>query len=306
MDPEETIDRTMKIAYLMLVHRNPILLERAVEVLSADEQSAFFVHVDLKSDIGEFSVRLKRSVAMVEPRIAVYWAEFSQVEATMLLIRCALKQSPESEYFILMQGSDYPLRDGIYIRRFFEENYGTEFISMVKMPAPGFPLSKINKFVYPSDKRIRRFLARAMGKLGLAERDYTKYLGGLEAYAGDACWALSRNACEHIIEFSEANPHFEAYFRNAFTSDEVFFHTILGNSAFRARVGRGLLFRDWPSPGNHPEMLNEAHLNFFEAQDEILVHDQFGSGEALFARKFGDGDLRLLDRMDAMIAKKGC
>ena len=179
-----------------------------------------------------------------------------------------------------------------------------EFISLVKMPAPGYPLYKINKLRYPSDKPVRRFASRVLAKLGLAQRDYRKYLGRLEAYAGDACWALSRDACQYIVEFARCNPHVERFFRNTFTSDETFFHTILGNSPFRPRAQRSLLYTDWPTHGDHPAMLNDAHVRFFEEQEKVWVEDQFGSGEALFARKFSDDNLDLLDRIDAMIKRK--
>src|SRR6266849_4959643 len=73
------------------------------------------------------------------------------------IIRQALRSSAKYEYFVFLQGSDYPLRSGTYIQRFLEGNRGCKFISLVKMPAPGYPLSKINKLRYPSDKPDRRF-----------------------------------------------------------------------------------------------------------------------------------------------------
>jgi hypothetical protein len=293
----------MKIAYLMLTHKNPRLLKRAIEALSS-ESCAFFIHIDLKSDIREFSGIGGKHIFVSEERMPVYWGEFSQVEATIRLIRQALGSSAKYDYFVLLHGSDYPLRSSGYIQRFLEENRGCEFMSMVKMPAPGYPLSKINKLRYPSDKPVRRFASRALAKLGLVQRDYRKYLGRLEPYAGDACWVLSRDACHYILEFAERNPQVETYFRNTFTSDEMFFHTILGNSPFISRTRSSLLYTDWSIPGAHPKMFNDAHITFFEQQQKVWVEDQSGSGEALFARKFSDERLDLLDRIDAMIDRK--
>jgi len=293
----------MEIAYLMLAHRNPLLLKRAIGVLSS-ECCAFFIHIDLKTDIRGFSCIGGKNIFWSEQRIPVYWGEFSQVEATLRLMRQALGSSARYDYFIFLQGSDYPLRSSRYIQEFLEENSGGEFMSLVKMPAPGYPLSKINKLRYPSDKPVRRFASRALAKLGLAQRDYRKSLGRLEAYSGDACWALSRDACAYIVEFAGCNPHVERYFRNTFTSDEMFFHTALGNSPLGPRIRRGLLYRDWPIPGAHPAMLNEAHVTFFERQERVWIEDQFGSGEALFARKFSDDRLDLLQRIDDMIDRK--
>lgn len=293
----------MKIAYLILTHNNPNLLRRVIAALSS-ESCAFFIHIDLKADIHEFSVIGGKNIFLSEQRLPVYWGDFSQVEATMRLMRQALDSSARYDYFVFLQGSDYPLRCSKYIEQFLERNSNWEFMSLVKMPAPGYPLSKINKLRYPSDKPVRRFASRALGKVGLARRDYRKYLGSLKAYSGDACWALSRDACAYILEFAGCNPHVDRYFRNTFTSDEMFFHTILGNSSLVPRARRGLLYRDWPIPGAHPAMLNDAHITFFEQQEKVWVEDQFGSGEALFARKFSDDRLDLVQRIDDMIDRK--
>lgn len=294
----------MKIAYLILTHANPHLLKRAIGALSS-ERCAFFIHIDLKTDIRKFSGIGGKNIFLSARRMPVYWAEFSQVEATIQLMRQALSSSAKYDYFVFLQGSDYPLRCSGYIEEFLERNSDWEFMSVVKMPAPGYPLSKINKLRYPSDKPVRRFASRALAKLGLARRDYRKYLGSLEAYAGDACWALSRDACAYILEFAASNPQVERYFRNTFSPDEMFFHTILGNSPFRPRARRGLLYRDWPVPGAHPDMLTDAHITFFEQQEKVCVEDQFGSGEVLFARKFSDDRLDLLQRIDQMMVRKG-
>ena len=64
------------------------------------------------------------------------------------------------------------------------------------------------------------------------------------------------------------------------------------------------MYRDWPTPGAHPAMLDDAHIRFFEGQEKVCVEDQFGSGETLFARKFSDDRLELLRRIDDMIDRK--
>jgi hypothetical protein len=294
----------MKIAYLMLVHSNPQLQKRAIETLSC-EGCSFFIHVDSKTDIQQFAGIGGEHVTFAEPRIPVYWGEFSVVEATMLLIRQALACPEGYDYFVFLQGSDYPLRSGKYIRRFFAKNRGLEFLSMVRMPAPGYPLSKIEAFRYPSGRPLLRFAARALGRLGLARRDYRRHLAGLEPYAGDASWSLSREACRYIVEFAVQNPRVGAYFQNTFSApDEMFFHTILGNSPFRPRCRRTLFYRDYPPALSHPALLTEKHVQFFESQERVWVEDEWGSGEVLFARKFSDQTLNVIDRMDEMIRRE--
>ena len=295
----------VKIAYLVFAYKNPQLLQRAIEALSG-EDCEFFIHIDQKSDIKEFSGIEGRNVFFSEKRLPVYWGEFSGVQAILLLLRQALERSQNCDYLVLLSGSEYPLRGREYIHAFLEANRGGEFISTVKMPneAAGKPISRINTLRIQSHKPVRRFAVRALAKLGLAQRDYRKYLGSLEPYAGSTWWALTRDACQYLSEFVERNRHVEEYFQSVFAPEEAFFHTILGNSAFHSRTRRNLLYEDWFARGGHPEMIDEHHIALFESQQKVFLDDVFGSGEALFARKFSDDRLDLIQRVDAMILQK--
>jgi hypothetical protein len=295
----------MKTAYLVFAYKNPKLLERAIERLSS-ENCAFFIHIDKKFDIEEFSNIDGENVFFSEERVPVYWAEFSGIQAILLLLRQALRGPQSFDYFALLSGSEYPIRSRQYIEGFLEQNRGLEFINIVKMPsdAAGKPISRINTLRFQSIKPLRRFATRAMAKIGLAQRDYKKYLGSLEPYAGNTWWALSSDACKYIVEFVERNPRFEEFFQNVFAPEETFFHTILGNSPFRARVRRNLVYEDWSAQGAHPEMIGDRHIQFFEAHEKVEINDVYGSGELLFARKFSDNHMGLLDRVDEMISRK--
>jgi len=295
----------MKLAYLILVHKNPLLLERAIRTLSI-EDSAFFIHVDKKASIQPFSGLAGDNVFLHEPRLSVCWGEFSQVEATIRLISKALGSTVKYDYFTFLQGSDYPLRSAHYIRKFLEEHRGSEFMNLLKIPGPGYPLSKINTLRYSSDLPIRRFFSRGLAALGY-QRNYMNSLKGLDAYAGQAYWTLSREACEYILEFDARSPHIKQYFKDAFTSDEMYFHTILGNSPLKNRIRRSIAFVDpnWSITGDLRHMVKIEHIKYFESQQRTWTSDEWGAGEVLFARKFSDDTLDLIDRIDAMIRQKG-
>jgi len=292
----------MRIAYVVMAHKNPQVLKRTIATLSS-ENCAFFIHIDLKSNINDFSSISGANVFFSDERMPVYWGEFSQVEAMLLLLQQAIERPDNYDYFVLLSGSDYPLRSGRYTETFLEENRGSDFMDLVKMPAPGKPISRIKTLRFQSDKPVRRFAVRALAKLGLAQRNYRKYLGNLEPYSGGT-WALTRDACHYLLTFIECNPHVTKYFQDTFAPDEAFFHTILGNSKFASRIRRGLFYTDWSARGAHPTMINDRHVAFFESQEKIFLNDMYGSGEVLFARKFSDNRLDLLTRIDKMIARK--
>lgn len=297
----------MKIAYLMPVHLNPVLMSRLIAALSCKD-SDFFIHVDRKSviRIRHFSGITGDNIFLSQERIPVYYGGFSQVEATLLLLREATSRPRDYDYFILLGSSHYPLRSKEYIHRFFENNRGSEFISMARIPddAHGLPLSKIDRIYFEEDEPVRRFLFQVLARVGLAQRDHRKCLGALEAYGGSADWALTRGACRYIIEFVQSNEAVMRFFRHTPTPDEMFFHTILGNSPFRFRIRRNVTYIHWPPTQNRPSLLNNGHVEQIESSDPPWIDDEWGSGEALFARKFSDDRLELVDRIDSMIRQR--
>jgi hypothetical protein len=297
----------MKIAYLILAHTNPRLIKKAVECLSCEDVS-FFIHIDAKVPINQFDSIRGKNVFFIEKRIAVYWGEFSQTEAIFLLIQQALTAPQGYDYLVLISGSDFPLRNGRYVRSFLQRNQGREFITMFKLPVPGMPISRVNTLRFPSTRPILRFLFRALGKIGLAQRDYTKHLGDLRPYSGHTWWALSRESCQYLMDFKQKHFEVAEFFKNTAHSDEMLIHTILGNSPFRSRIRRHLVYEDWPAEGprGHPKMITAQHVDSFESQEEVAAPDLHGPGEMLFARKFSDDDLHLIERVEQMIRKKDC
>lgn len=295
----------MKLAYLVIAHRNPKLLKKEVEALS-DGDCAFFIHIDKKSNLEEFSGIQGHNVFFID-RIPVYWGEFSLVQATVALLRQAMTAMVAFDYFVLLSGSEYPLKSPQQIQSFFQANKGSEFMNLVKVPneAAGKPLARINTLAASHESpAFVRLAIKGMARIGLAQRDYRKQLGDLEPYSGSTWWALTRDACQYALEFLEHNPRLTEFFKNTFASDEALLHTILGNSKFGTRTRRNLIYEDWSASAASPAMLNARHVALFESSDAIYGNDVYGSGELLFARKFSDESIELVERIDEMIARR--
>ncbi|HTP70353.1 MAG TPA: beta-1,6-N-acetylglucosaminyltransferase [Dongiaceae bacterium] len=296
----------MKVAYLVMTHENPRLLQRTIQALSFnDPDCAFFIHLDLKTPFDKFSGVSGQNVHFIENRIPVFWGEFSQVDATLSLIREAIASPNRYDYFVLITGSCYPLRSGGYIRRFFEAGNDSEYMEIVKVPAPGYPLARFEAIRFPSSRPALRFLFRALGRIGLGRRDHQKRLKGLSLYAGEGAWALSRRSCEYILQFVATHPHVEAYFRNSFAPDESFVHTIVGNSDFLNHVQPNIVYAVWPGPSNgHPAIITLKEVAKFE-RENCVTSDRPGEfQEMLFARKINDRSPQIIRRIDTMIERK--
>jgi hypothetical protein len=78
----------------MLVHKNPRLLRRAIGALSSEGCGFSFILTEsLTSGVAGIT---GSNIFLSEPRRSIYWAEFSNVEAEMQLIRQALDSSGDT------------------------------------------------------------------------------------------------------------------------------------------------------------------------------------------------------------------
>lgn len=300
----------MKIAYLILAHNNPRHLLRLIRALSSSS-SSFFIHVDRKSSLEEFANIKRDNVCVSHERIPVYWGDFSQVEAVLVLLRIALTEQRRFDYFVLLSGTDYPLQSESYVEKFFERNEGKEFMNILPMPcdACGKPISRLTSYkTRPGDpiSKIVKLVRKLLVTIGTlpTERDYKSYLGNLVPYCGDQWWALSREACEYIQSFVTNEPRAVNFFKHTVVPDESFFQTILGNSPYKAKMQRNLTYADWSRGGSNPLYITETHIKLLTATASITLDDVYGVGEILFARKFSDEAEQMVLRLDQLISEK--
>ena len=289
----------MKIAYLILAHNTPKHVQRLVSALSASS-SSFFIHVDRKSNLADFA-GIKGDVEFTAKRVSVFWGDFSQVEAILVLIRAALADERRFDRFVLISGADYPIRPESYIESFFSNNSDKEFINLVQMPsaAASKPISRLTRYwLRPSTPRPIRAVQRLLmiARVLPRNRDYKACFGDLVPYAGSTWWALSRAACEKIVGFVDRETRVVRFYRNTHCPDESFFQTILGNSDFRPKIARNVTYTDWSAGGRSPANLSEKHVAILRAHPS--ANDVYGAGELLFARKFTDESGDIVARLD--------
>jgi hypothetical protein len=301
----------MKIAYLILAHDNPFHLRRLVKAITSPS-SVCFIHIDLKSNIVDFLTIASESVVLIDERLAVYWGDFSMVEATLVLIRTALADPRHFDRLVLLSGTDYPLRSVSYIENFFRRYPADEFINLVQMPAKAErkPLERLtHRWPRPPAPLVVRLFRRIMRRFGISPisryHTYKRYLGHLVPYAGDQWWALSRAACQHIQIFVDQEPKLIRFFQNTFCPDEMFFQIILGNSSFMSRIRRNVTYVDWFSEDRHPAWISEEHLDdLFRSDLSFKPSDWYGAGKLLFARKFSDAHTHLVNSVDRRIRER--
>ncbi len=269
------------IAYVISAYKNPEHLGRLIRRLHTGTETTFTVHVDLKTNDDVYDA-MRAAVGDLDvvflQRHACHWGGFGHVRASLKGIRAVLESGRDPDHLILISGQDYPIKSNTYIREFLERGDGRSFFLHFPLPTENWT----NGGLY----RIRRWHWRYRGfHLSLPLRRTLPV--GLAPWGGSAYWIMSRSALHTVVRFLDENPSYDRFFQHVDIPDELFFQTILLNSAEAERcVDFRLHYTEWsrtPAPA-------------------ILTSDDYPhlvESSCLFARKFDAAvDDRILGLID--------
>jgi hypothetical protein len=285
----------MKIAYIILAHKNPKQLARMLLGLNGVDTN-FFIHVDSEVPIGPFQQALANTSIkpiLIPTRQNVLWGGYSMVQATLDTIRAA-KASSHHDYYILLSGSDYPIKSHADLLTELQSG-GYEYINRHKMPADhvGKPISRL-EHPYRATKNPKRPQNRAVNALLrlLPKLNYREVLGQLEPHGGSQWWCLSQGCIDYILDFIESHSDLVKFFNRVKIPDEIMFHTILSHSPFEEKIKPALMYTAWTPGGVSPRVLGPNCL-----------HQLKESGK-YFARKFDlHSDADIFDIIDARLRR---
>ena len=281
----------MKIAYLVLAHRNIDQLYKLLDILIAHTDNHVFVHLDSKFNpqIDDKYLNINR-ITFLGNRINISWGGFSVIAATQLLLKEAYSQS-DFDYYILLSGQCLPIKSQNEIRGYLKINNGFSFLEAT---------NKINrddesylyKFYYPVFFDALNFIKFDRIKIG-RKRPYVKKLliswvrklykllrlrrkvpVGIEPHFGSQWWVLHREHVKYIFEFINKRPEIVNYFKYTWAPDELFYQSVLMSSPIKdSIINRFLWYIDWSANGP-PKTLTMDDWEKLEKSDK------------LFARKF--------------------
>ena len=112
----------MKIAHLILAHKNPAQLERLLDVLDHPDFT-FFIHLDKKTDITAFKYLGKRkNILFVKKRAKINWAGYGTIQATL---NGFLEIIPGNyDYINVISAQDFPIKPANYIYQYINDRKG--------------------------------------------------------------------------------------------------------------------------------------------------------------------------------------
>ncbi|MCL1868326.1 MAG: beta-1,6-N-acetylglucosaminyltransferase [Paludibacter sp.] len=296
--------------YIVLAHKTPEQLKRLIDKIN-DENSFFFIHIDKKSDIEPFTKIIHgENIKFIEDRVNCLWGDFSQIIATINLIRAAV-ESGRSGMVIQLTGQDYPIKSAAEIDNFLENHADKNFIDSIpveKIWTAWQDKTESYKFNISSGRGVQRtfrkvskaslksFFRReiSLGQLLLLLKKRKLSLG-LRQYGGSAWWAFNAPTMKKMYDYITANYKVLcAYYKYTICPDEIFFQTIahhLSEADSSVKLLPSITYVNWQSVGNAPSPVTftVSHLEELKQQPENL----------LFARKFDmEMDSQILDEID--------
>ncbi len=279
----------MNIAHLILVHKNPLQLER---LLNALDHPAFtcYIHVDQKIDEAQFHFLSKRkNVLFINKRASVYWAGYGTIQATLNGFQEIVPKG--YDYINVISAQDFPIKSAAFIYDYILERRGNQFITCESIEdewAEAAPRVKEYHFInwqIPGKFRLGKLFTKLLPK----RKFPLPY-----KIVGRANWfTLTNDAADYILHFLETHPEVSRYFKYCWGADEFIFATIIYNSRFKPDIINNLVYVDWAGQTKgHPRILDASDFQNLKASDK------------LFARKF---DLQLypeiFEQLEKLIGK---
>ena len=203
----------MKVAYIIIAHKNPAQLVRLIDRLDTDGVS-FFLHISKNADKGFFDktkelLKNKHNCVFLNREI-IYWGHFGIIKAT--LNGFDQIQGKDFDFTVILSGQDYPLKNNQEIIDTLSSYKGMQLLEYAQFPWEDkverweryhFVLNN-KHYVYPPYNNKGRLFSLGNSLLSpfiTQKRDFPEeYV----PYGGSFWCCLSKNALEYILDFSQS------------------------------------------------------------------------------------------------------
>lgn len=279
----------MRIAHLILTHKNPAQLERLLRALDHPAFD-FYIHMDKKTDIAPFQYLAgQKNVFFIHNRTNIYWAGFGTIQATFNGFR-EIMPIDGYDYVNVISGQDFPIKSAAHIYQYFEQRQGKEFITCQSIDGewhwatPRIRTYSLINWRIPGKFRMEKLINRL-----LPPRKFPFD----HQIVGRANWfTLTPAAIAYAMDFIDRHPELIRFYKYCWGADEFIFSTILYNSPFRDRIVDNVVYVDWTGQ-------TEGHPRFLIARDLEALK----ASPKLFGRKFDmDVDETILTLLEEWIA----
>lgn len=240
-----------KTSILIQMHNNDSYIK---ELAKKNQDVNFYVHTDNKRDI--FDASFFKNVFVVENRECVYWGGVSQILATLVLLKEAIKTST-SEYFHLISGECVPLISFTEMERIWKAKGDVAYI---EARCDGKYFWRMTTLQLLSDSPyMRSFLGRIAGKVFRLLRRDSIYNDNNIRY-GSQWFSLKRSHVEKILKFIHDNPRWIMDLKYTACCDEHFIQTIISIIDPKSIMNNNKRLIKWENGSSSPKYLSSEEL----------------------------------------------
>ena len=281
----------MKVAFLMLCHKNPKQINLLLKALK-HPQIDVFIHVDSKNENIREDIEKSDGVYLLPKKdcVDVQWTQFSEVKATLNLLNVAISKGGYSHYF-LISGQDFPLKSIGKIVRFLNERKDENFIDCALIKR----FEKRNDIYFPRMVIGRRIWQKILkGILVYSTGGWNQTFSiikrlkpaNVQYYFGSQWWCLNDAMVKWIYNFLENYPEYIKLFKHSLCPDECFFQTLVMNSPFANTTKPYLHYIKWEKGKSSLKTLT------------TIDYEELKKAEKLIARKFDiNVDAEIIERL---------
>jgi len=298
----------LKIAYLILAHKNVHQVYRLIDILSYHRDSYVFIHLDKKYNINiDKKYDNNNKIYFIKDRVNVSWGGFSIVKSTLKLLSKSTS-SYKFDYYILISGQCLPIKSEKELRDKLKDNEGFSSLQVKNKIMRQDKDNYMYKFYYPvffdelcfikSDRikigrkkpYVKKMIVCWVRKIYKLIKIKRKIPKDIEPHFGSQWWILHKDHVKYVLDFIRKRPDVLKYFKHTWAPDELFFQSILMSSPLKEMIiNKSLWYIDWNTNGP-PKTLTMDDF------DEIVNSDKF------FARKFDSlVDSEIIERISEKV-----
>lgn len=257
----------LRIAYLILVHKNPDQLDRLLNRLAYPD-TVFYIHVDAKADLNAFQAAVKPlpagEIVWLTKRTAVSWGNFSLSAAYLAGFDAILQTDSEPDFIITLSGQDYPIATNEALRNWLNEHRDQTILDHLEITdeypdirdrVERYFLSTVphRTIVYPfiNPEKLKKRVFNTVLQLSHLFKLPRQMPMEHQLYFGTNWFQLKTLTARYLIDFCQANPDYVKFFRTTYVPEEILFQTILMNAPEPIRqtiYNQRLTFMQWDRP----------------------------------------------------------
>lgn len=297
------------LGFVLLTHEKPAQILRLIDRLNFmfDHPPIACHHDFSKCNLPQDSI--PQNVSFVKPHLKTAWGDWSLTEGSLKAIKLLYNRPDSPEWFILLSGTDYPVKPADRIINDLKNSPFDAHISFLKlvkselkdkMAKAAFLRYQTLYFTYPSFVHLLQSIRRLTwwrGDIYLKKSIYTRWFipfsKDFPCFYGSQWFSANRKSIQYILKFDKSHPRIRAFYKKVRVSDSSYFHTILANSSHLKINTENWRYVEWVSYSSHPKQLTTDDFS------------KLVESEAHFARKFNmDENPKILDQLDEVIAYK--